>query len=178
MFSDTFHAPLVQTQGIDTLSGVLKRPDMSYRICRMVNEGIWPDAFRFAIVRGHLDVAIRSRDAARIDGPAFHTAADLIERAKRENLYYAFQSATEPDESDMLLTQLASVLHMSRARWTSRQRSIIELYEKLGSQNAVAGRLHISQQAVSDALVKSCYREISRADEAVTSALSGATTSY
>jgi hypothetical protein len=168
VFSGEFHAPLVQTQGIDAVSGVLKRPSMSYKICRGVNERILPNAFRFAVACGRLDVGLGSRDAAKIDGPAFHVAADLVERAKQQNLYYAFALGDESGELETLLTVLASVIHIARGTWTTRQRRVVKLYEELGTQKAVARKLGITQQAVSDALVKSSHKELVRAEEVVT----------
>jgi hypothetical protein len=168
VFSDEFYAPLVQTQGIDTISGVLKRPGTSYKICRSVNERILPNAFRFAVACGRLDVGLGSRDAAKIDGPAFHVAADLVERAKQQNLYYAFALGEESGELETLLTVLASVIHIARGTWTTRQRRVVKLYEELGTQKAVARKLGITQQAVSDALVKSSHKELVRAEEVVT----------
>lgn len=169
-FSPQIYAPLVQTQGIDTLSGVLKQPQVSYRVCREINEQLLPNAFRFAIVQGRLDVGLRSRDASRIDGPAFHAAADLIERAKNEGHHYVFNLGRFA-ESDRVLTALANLVHVSRARWTKRQRDIIDLYRKLGNQNATGAKLGITQQAVSDALSKASYKEVAHAEEVIESIL-------
>ena len=166
-YKEEFHAPLVLTKGIDELSGVLKRANMSYRICRLLNEGIYPAHFRFAIVRGLIDIGLNSKDAARMDGAAFHTAADLVRRAKKESLPYSFRLGLQSPELDILLTELADLLHILRSGWSAHQREVVQYYEKYGNQAAVAKWLGISQQAVSDALRQANWRQVNRAEKLI-----------
>ncbi len=166
-----FYAPLVLTRGIDELSGVLKRPNMSYRICRLLNDIIHSRFFRFAVVRDTLDVAVTSRDAARMDGPAFHTASDIMQRAKRENLCYCFSLGFEFAKFDPWLNEMANLLHILRSGWSAHQRCVVQLYEKLGNQKTAAKRLGITQQAVSDALRQGYWKELKRAENMIDDAL-------
>ncbi len=166
-FRKEFYAPLTLTRGIDELSGVFKRPNMSYRICRLLNEGVYPHLFRFAVVRGPLDIAISSRDARKMDGPAFHKAADLIQRAKKENLYYCFNLVSQFAELDSFLNELANLLHIIRSGWSNHQHRVVQLYEKLGKQKAVADELGITQQAISDALRQAHWKELKRAENMI-----------
>ena len=167
-FRDEFYAPPVLTRGIDELSGVFKRPNMSYRICKLLNDGIYPYLFRFALVRGVLDVAVDSRDASRMDGPAFHIAADLIQRAKKENLYYCFNlELFQVKEFDQWLDEFTNLIHIVRSDWTEHQRKVVQLYERLENQQAVARELGITQQAVSDALGQAHWKEVTRAENIV-----------
>ena len=166
-YKEELHAPLVLTKGIDEISGVLKRVTMGYRICRLLNEGIYPAQFRFAIVRGPIDIGVNSKDAARMDGAAFHMAADLIRRAKKESLFYSFRLGLHSPELDGLLTELANVLHTLRSEWSAHQREVVQHYEKYDNQAAVAKQLGITQQAVSDALRQANWKQVDRAEKLI-----------
>lgn len=170
-FRKEFSAPLVLTRGIDELSGVLKRSNMSYRICRLLNEEVYPHLFRFAIVRGALDVDISSKNASRMDGPAFHTAADIIQRAKKENFYYYFNLGFQFVEFDSWLNELSNLLHILRSGWSDHQLRVVQFYEKFGSQKSVAKELGITQQAVSSALRQACWKEVKRVENMIDEAM-------
>ena len=163
-FRKEFYAPLTLTRGIDEFSGVLKRFNMSYGICRFLNEKVHPHLFRLAVVRGPLDIAITSKDARRIDGPAFHVAADMIQRAKKENLYYNFNLGFQFEEFDLWLNELTNLLHILRSSWTNHQRRVVQLYKEIENQKIVAKDLGITQQAVSEALRQAHWKELKRVE--------------
>lgn len=125
-FHDEFYAPIILTRGTDELSGTLKRPDLSYQICRQLNDEIYPQLFRFAIVRGPLDIAIDSKDASKMDGQAFHIAADIIHHAKKKNLCYYFNLGDQFAGFDPWLTIMANTLHILRSGWSNHQRMVIK----------------------------------------------------
>ncbi len=166
-FRDELYAPLVLTRGIDELAGVLKQPDLSYLICRLLNVKVSPHLFRFAIARGNLDIAVNSRDARKMDGQAFHMAADMIQQAKKENLYYCFNLGPQFAEFNPCLTAFANTLHILRSGRSNHQHLVVQLYEKFGNQKAVAERLGITQQAVSDALRQAHWKEIKRGEDLI-----------
>ena len=167
-YREEFVAPLVLTRGIDELSGVLKRPFMSYTICELLNERLYPSAFRFAVVTGILDVGVGSKDARKMDGPAFHKAADLMEQAKRDRLRYVFSvSGKKVASADPVLTELANLIQTIRERQSDRQRYLIKLYEELNNQSDVAKELGVTQQTVSDALRAAQWRELRRSKDAI-----------
>ncbi|MDD5700906.1 MAG: SatD family protein [Dehalococcoidales bacterium] len=166
-FHDEIFAPLTVTKGIDEISAVLKKPELSYRICRSLNERIHPHSFRFAIVTGTLDVAIEAHDARQMDGKAFHTASGLLLAGKKKDGLYFFKVSGSVTEMDSLLEELALLIHIIRQNWTSRQYRIIQLYSELGNQFEVANRLKITQQAVSDSLKKSHFQDLKRAEESI-----------
>lgn len=170
-FREEFSAPLILTRGIDELSGVLKRPNMSYRICTFLNEEVYPHLFRLAVARGTLDIAINSKDASRMDGPAFHAAADMIQRAKKENLYYCFSLGFRFAEFDPWLNELANLLHILRSGWSSHQHRVVQFYKKFGSQKSAAKELSITQQAISDALRQAHWKELKRAENMINEVL-------
>lgn len=169
-------APLMLTKGIDELSGVLRRSDHSYRICSRLNDIMKPVEFRFVIVRGTLDVAISKRDAREMDGEAFHRAAALMRRAKRARQFYRFALGPQFDELNEWISEMANLVHVIKRTWTHRQEKLVDLYRDLGTQKEVAGRLNITQQAVSDALAQAQWREVSRAEALIQKALGGSST--
>ena len=166
-FAGEVYAPLVLTRGIDEISGVLRRPGTSYRICRLVNEALLPHAFRFAVVEGNLDIDVSSRDAGRMDGAAFHSGAGLIRQAKKENLHYIFELGFQHEELNACLNQLTRLAHILRSEWTDHQRRVVQSYERLGNQKAAAKKLGVTQQAVSDALRQAHWRELTQAETVV-----------
>ena len=168
-YQDEFYAPLVLTRGIDEISGVLRNPGGSYKICKCLNEMIYPESVRFAVVAGIIDVMVASKDARKMDGPAFHKAADIIEQARRKNMRYCF--GVGPVETNSLLNELTNLIEVLRSGWSKHQRSVVQLYEKLGIQQAAAKILGVTQQAISDALKQAHWDEVKRAEDAINRAL-------
>ena len=166
-FNDELYAPLVLTKGMDELSGVLIRPKVSYRICELLNDRLIPYFFRFAIVRGKIDVGVPTRDARQMDGSAFHEASGLIQNAKKKNLSYCFELNLKYSQFSEAVTELANLIHIMKCGWSNHQLDVVRLYEKLQKQELVAEKLDITQQAVSEALKKAHWREIKRAEKTI-----------
>lgn len=171
-FDEEFYAPLILTKGMDELSGVLKRLKMSYRICESLNDRITPYLFRFAVVKGTLDVGIHTRDARQMDGSAFHKASDLIQLSKEKNLYYYFDLSLQYSQFSEVVTELANLIHIVKSDWSSHQMDAVRLYEKFKKQKLVAEKLDITQQAVSEALKKAHWKELKRAEKTIEKILS------
>lgn len=168
-------APLRFALGMDEISGVFKRPGSSYLACRILNDLIYPNQFRFAIVREAIDIGISTKDSSSMDGPAFHIASSLMTQGKRNDRYYMFHlgprdSAGKFDEWLIELSNLAAVLTDT---WSHHQRDIISKYEKFGKQKIVAKKLGITQQAVSDALKKANWQSIKSAHKLIDGFLAG-----
>jgi hypothetical protein len=170
-YSADIFAPLALTRGIDEFSGVLKSPRNSYRICRMLNESIYPHYFRFAVVRGVLDVGVHSKDAAKMDGPAFHDAASILKDAKKSQRLFNFKIHGPRGPLDSLINELAQMVHIVKEDRTAHQRKVVEAYEKNNNQALVSRKLSISQQAVSDALKQAGWKDIKRSEDIIDKAL-------
>lgn len=173
MFPDDFLAPLTLVRGMDELSGVLVRPDQSYHICTLLNEAIFPLRFRFAIVQDNLDVGTKSKEAGKMDGPAFHRASRLIPMLKLDGALYGFRLAPPMHEFNELLSQLASLAGIIQARRTERQNDIFRKYRQLQNQKSVAAELGIKQQAVSDAMIATSWKQVEVTERLITRVLSG-----
>ena len=166
-FHEELFAPITVTKGIDEISAVLKRPDLSYLICRTLNSRIYPHFFRFAIVTDVLDVGLNTRDARQMDGNAFHLASHMLLLGKKKNKPYFFKVSADTKELDSLLEELTNLIHITRLSWTPKQYRMIQLYCKLENQVEVAKKLKITQQAVSDSLKKSNFEDLKVSEESV-----------
>lgn len=166
-FQKELYAPFTLTRGIDELSGVLKQPAKSYLICRLINEEVHPQLFRFAIARGSLDVAVSSKDAGRMDGYAFHVASNLIQHAKKNKLYYLFSLRSKYPELDALLNESVNLIYTLSKKWSVHQRRVVQLYKKFNRQKRVAKELNITQQAVSDALQQANWKNLHQIETSI-----------
>ncbi len=106
-----------------------------------------------------------------MDGRAFHVGATMIERAKREDLYYSFSLGFHHVEFDLCLNQLAQLVHVIRALWTDHQRRVVSLYEKYRNQEKAARQLKVTQQAISDALIQAHWKKLRKAETLIESIL-------
>lgn len=174
-FTDAFHAPAELTRGVDEISAVLYDPSLSYRICTYLNEQLHPYEFRFAVVRGLIDVNVSSRDASSMDGPAFHRAADLVERARKENRAILFDLSLQRPALEEALNKVANLCHLLRKSWTDPQREVVTLYRRLGRQDLVADSLGLTQQAISRLLSRAHWTEIEDAETWIDTVLERAT---
>src|SRR5437899_7796707 len=95
---DAWVAPLTTTRGIDEFSGVLREARPAFDIFVFLNAALHPARFRAALASGTVDVAAQSRDAASMDGPAFHRAADALAQARRRGQPFAIAIEGAPQE--------------------------------------------------------------------------------
>lgn len=167
-----FYAPLMPSRGIDELSGVLTHPRSSYRICLELNEAVHPASFRFAVATGRLDVGLDTGVATKMDGPAFHTASDLMETAKKKDRAYLFYIESLEKHAERLLNEVAHLASLIPLNWSERDREIGALYRALGTQKEVAARLQTTQQAISKTLKNMRWHEYQEANQAINNTLS------
>ena len=169
--SKDFHAPLTLSKGMDELTGVLVRPGETFRICMLLNEEVYPLNFRFAVAEGSIDVGLKSGDARKMDGQAFHKAARIMRSLKSTDYYFGFDLAAPLDGVNSMISQLANLAAVIAAERTPRQNEIFRLYRMMGSQVKVADKLGISQQAVSDALRSARWNDLLRTEQIITEVL-------
>jgi len=77
-------APLETTRGLDEVSSLLRTPRHAFDAAMTVNLHVWPARFRFALAHGSVDVGDPGDPASDFDGPAFHRAADSLDRTRRQ----------------------------------------------------------------------------------------------
>ena len=150
-------------KGIDEVGAVLTDVSKVYEVVTTFLEELHPYRMRCVLVRGVIDTAFSSRDVAKMDGPAFHQAASLMEHLKRTRLLFAISTGRKI--VDPLVAGLINLLLMARGGWSATQRRIIREYERTGVQSKVAEDLGITQQAVSRVLARSRWKEIHGIEE-------------
>src|SRR5690606_2026221 len=76
-FSD-FHAPLKTIKGLDEFGAALNNLQNFFRIVTTPGEDLHPQLMRASLVFGYIDTGWKTRDIAKMDGPAIHKASALI----------------------------------------------------------------------------------------------------
>ena len=149
-YPDGLYTDVTVLKGVDEIGAVLTSIADVYRIVTDLADATMPDRIRFALAYDQIDVGLDGTDVASMDGPAFHRADSLLERIERTALL--FDAAIDEPPLETAIADEINLLLFLRQNRTDRQREIVERYETVGSQHAVAAELGISQQAVSNAL--------------------------
>lgn len=155
---DAVDAGFAPLKGIDEFAGVLSTPAPVYDVVDTFRTRLHPQEVRLAVAVGDIDVGRSTGDPARMDGPAFHRADDLL--AEMERTAFRFSLDLEDPPVDTLVGDLVNVLLFRKRQWTDRQREVVERYDERGDQRAVAEELGVSQPAVSRALSRADLRPI------------------
>ncbi len=157
-------APLESTRGLDELSGAVLKPGPALRAYFHLNRSLWPHRFRFALGRGRIDVGLESGQAGSMDGPAFHLAADALDRAKKEGKPLAIAARGAPD-SALALAESCAGLHASCVlAWTPRQAAVVSAWLRTRNQKSVAASLGVTQSTISEILAKARLKTIMKAE--------------
>ncbi|MBM3322491.1 hypothetical protein FJY69_03295 [candidate division WOR-3 bacterium] len=162
-------APLKPLKGVDEVGGALRSARRACDVLCAFNDAMRLFRARFVLVHGGVDMGLATRDAARLDGPAFVAAAELMLQLKKSGLPFA--SALDGRGLDAGIAGLFNVLLTMRWSWTERQRAGMTAYQATGSQQAAAERVGVSQQAVSKALRSVSWRVYRQAEESLRMAL-------
>lgn len=168
-YGESIDADFRVLKGIDEVGGVLSSLRSVYGIVRDLFEGLRPYEMRLALAHGSIDVEADSRDVARMDGPAFHRAAELLSGLEEGDLLFDMD-ARDPT-LDAALADEINLLLVVRQGWTDRQREVVEAYQRHGEQTAAARELGVTQQAVSDALRRSSWPLVDAIEERLASTL-------
>lgn len=164
-FGDRLFAEFKILKGLDEIGGVLYGPAPVYKIISLIAEELHPVSMNFTFVYNYVDTALKTRDTAMMDGPAFHIAAAEMSELKKSQL--TFYMACQDDLIDSAITGEVNLLLMIKKHWSSKQHRIVEQYKKVKSQKEVAARLNITQQAVSQALRSVRWKEIDAIEQEI-----------
>ncbi|MDD2272053.1 MAG: SatD family protein [Desulfuromonadaceae bacterium] len=146
-FSATVHARIKLLKGTDEIGAVLNSWQDAFDIVSIILDEIHPYQIRFSLVRGVIDVGENSDDVAKMDGPAFHAAASIINELKQNGLL--FQMITGDPQTDMSISNQVSMLLLLRQRWTAKHHQVVMEYRKNETQQFIASKMKITQQEVS-----------------------------
>ena len=104
-----------------------------------------PTSVRFGIGIGQLSTDLQE-SALGMDGPCFHRARSALKRTREMGMSCLLDSRCGP--VDDMWSVLSTYALRQRYSWSDHQREAIELYNKTGAWNKVAGQLNISKAAV------------------------------
>jgi DNA-binding transcriptional LysR family regulator len=155
---DAFDAPLEPLKGVDEIGGVLTGPAVLYDVLDGLRERLHPQEIRVAVAAGEVDVGADTGEVARMDGPAFHRADELLAGLAGSPLRVALDLDAAP--LDDAIADEVNLLFRLKADWTDHQRRVVDAYRTTGSQSAAAGELGVSQAAVSQALSRADYATV------------------
>ena len=156
--SDAFDAPLEPLKGVDEVGGVLTDPAVLYDVLDGLRDRLHPQELRVAVAAGEVDVGADTGEVARMDGPAFHRADELLADLAGSPLRVALDLDAAP--LDAAIADEVNLLFRLKAGWTDHQRRVVDAYRTTGSQSAAAGELGVSQAAVSQALSRADYATV------------------
>lgn len=162
-FAGDIYADFRILKGIDEIEGVLLNVESVYKIMNTMLEQFYPNSMRFVLVLDNIDIGAKSREVSRMDGPAFHRASDLIKDLKGSRLI--FKISTGDEILDKTVAGEINLIFLLKKDWSMRQRRILQEYKKTGTQNIAAKALGITQQAISKALSRSMWKEISSIED-------------
>jgi hypothetical protein len=77
-YTGDIYADFKILKGIDEIGGVLSSMSKSYELINVLLENLHPNLMRFVLVFDYIDAALATMDVAKMDGPAFHKASDLM----------------------------------------------------------------------------------------------------
>lgn len=156
-FGSEFWAPFVITRG-DEIAAVLNSFVQVNDIINELQGSFFPYRMRFGIAWGKLTTALESYLSTEIDGPAFYTASDMINKAREKNHLAYFQLGN--DVLDRAVSSLKNAIGLLQSDWTLRQTEVFYKFVELRNQYDVARVLKIKQPTVKKTLSSIHFKEI------------------
>lgn len=157
-YSEDIYTDFKILKGIDEFGGVLYSITNVYNIISTILNLLYPESVRFVLVLDYIDTGLETGDVARMDGPAFHRAADMINNLKKLNL--KFHMSVGDEVVDSAISGEINLILIIKSNWSATQFRAVQEYEKDKSQSEVAEILGVTQQAVSKALTRSMWKDI------------------
>lgn len=137
-------------KGIDEFGGVLQSLENVYEVVTAFQKALRPHEVRMVVAGGSIDVGLTSWDVEKMDGEAFHRADERLEEIEDGPL--SFDLLVDDDSlAQAVADEINLLLHVKRD-WTDRQWEVASVRERVGTQTAVAEKLGVTQQAVSNVL--------------------------
>lgn len=159
-------APPMLTRGLDEFSAALESLLPVFDFSVALNEALWPLRFRIGIGVGAVDVGLETGLASRLDGPAFHLAAEALADARATRRPLVIR---DPSADPVLLAALEALAQAHGALvegWTPAAARQVPMMRTAGHQARVAGMLGVTQQAVSRTLTRARYRDLRDIEDA------------
>lgn len=167
---DQLARPLVLTAG-DEIQGLLRVPSEVVRIIQELRDFLDGatepgQEIVFGIGRGTLSTGLlpEARYVGQLDGPCFHRARSMLERAKKERIWATFEGFGELE--DVALNSLFELMGAIRDRWTLIQSKTALHSRRLGKRIEVARYLGVSPSVVTESLQASRFRAVENGEAA------------
>ena len=148
----------------DEFQGLISKPSLSYEIIIKIKQKMSPIELVFGVGIGEMHTTIRRDISIGSDGPAYHYARNMVEKAKKKRPSIRYYSDTTGDELINGLLYFTESCINSR---TAKQVEAVKLYDELKSQKEVAMRLNKTQAAISGILVNAFYYEVANSEEEI-----------
>jgi len=159
-FSAHWLAPPMLTRGLDELSAAMDSLLPVFDFGVALNEALWPHRFRLGVGVGLVDIGLETRVAARLDGPAFHLAAEALAEARRTHRPLIIRHPAADPVLVLSLEALAEAHAALVEGWTPAAARHVPLMRSFGHQVSVAATMGVSQQVVSRTLGRARYRTL------------------
>lgn len=148
----------------DEFQGLLTSTHMSYKIIKDIKKRLYPINLVFGVGIGEMYTDFSKEISIGSDGPSYHYAREMVEKAKKKKPSICYKSGSIEDD---LINSLIYFIEACESSRTKRQSHIVELYNNLDSQKEVAITLDIKQPVVSKVLKNSFFHEIFVAEESI-----------
>jgi len=163
LYEPDIASPFTVTIG-DEFQVLLKCSHITPKIIDHVKREMAPVGLVFGVGVGKILTDINSKLAIGMDGPAFHFARKAIEQAKKKKPKIIYKS----DFAGMgIIDSLNYFIESCTERRTKRQKQVLEYVSQNFTQEAIADRLGIKQQSVSDIINLSYLSEVEDAKRTI-----------
>jgi len=177
-YSDVIASKFMITLG-DEFQGLMYNGAHAVEIVDKIERVMHPVGIRFGIGVGKITTEINSNIPLGADGPAYYNARNMIddlksiEKKKMEAKINMKIKIEDNSELSELINTIFSLNTVLKAKWTDRQREIIDTYLKCnGTQSDAARELGINQSNVQKALSNSDFYAYQKSINTVTKILS------
>ncbi|MGC9445328.1 MAG: SatD family protein [Candidatus Methanospirareceae archaeon] len=150
-------------KGLDEIGGVLFSSSKVYDVVTILSDRLYPNSMRFALAFDHIDTAVESKDVAKMDGPAFHKASDIILELKQTEKYFAMFLGY--GNLDKVIGGTINLILTIKEEWSQKEHHIVNETKKGKTQVEIAKELGITQQAVSKTLKRLMWKELEDLEE-------------
>lgn len=157
-YAGDIYADFEILKGLDEIGGVLSNMSNSYEIITTLLDRLYPNSMRFALVFDYIDTALVTMDVAKMDGPAFHKASNIISGLKKSK--QMFDMSIGDEILDITISGLIDIILVTKKNWSAKQHQIVMEHKKGNKQSEIAKKFGITQQAVSKTLKSSMWKEI------------------
>jgi transcriptional regulator with XRE-family HTH domain len=148
----TFEKKLVTRFNItlgDEFQGVFTAPFGFLEMFLNIKAGLLPHGVRIGVGVGEIHTRIYKSTSHKMDGPAFHFARDMMDKAKKDGAEFYLKTSKAFDEIVNLLL-LEALKPLNNA--TQVQLKVLATYARLNNQLQVAEEIGVSQANVSNIL--------------------------